>query len=94
MRVNLTPLLDKGLKRRTRAGPTTVDLAFEVDDAARRVLVAYYLERGDLPIFAKLFHPQLADIGGRSFTMHGYEADKATGQLFGQAWELEPVRGR
>ena len=94
MRVNLTPLLDKGLKRRTRAAPVTVDLAFEVDDAARRVLVAYYLERGDLPVYGKLFHPQLSDVGGRYFTMHGYEADKGTAQLFGQAWELEPVGRR
>ena len=40
MRVNLTPLLDKGLKRRTRAMPEIAELKLEMDDVGRKVLVA------------------------------------------------------
>lgn len=96
MRVNLTRILDKGLKRRSPAAPETVDLALKVDDGARRVLVAYYPDRSatSIPVFGRLVYPQLADMKPRSFVMHGYEADRQTGQLFAQAWELEPVRGR
>ncbi len=94
MRAIVTRLLDKGLRPRTRLMPTGCDLTYEVDEHARRVLVMNSIEQSAIPVMGRLIHPQLADVAKRSFTMHGYEVDKATGQLFGQAWEIEPERRR
>ena len=94
MRVVLSPLLEKGIKRRTRAMPETVDIELEVDEEGRRILVAYMPDRRSFPIFAKLIQPQLASMGKRSFVMSGFELDRDTHQLFGQAWELEPAGRR
>lgn len=84
--------MDKGLKRPTRAAPETLDLELETDDAGRRVLVAYYPDRGTIPVRWRMVHPQLADFLKRSFVVHGYEHDRSTGQTFGQAWEIEWYR--
>lgn len=92
MRVTVTRLLDKGLKRPTRAAPINGDLRLEVDEAARRVLVLHSLEASAIPVMGRLVHPQFSDVAGRHLTAHGYEVDKVSGQLFGQAWEIEPVR--
>jgi hypothetical protein len=92
MRVNMTRLLDRGIKRPTRAMPITGDLLLEIDGDARRLLVLHSIEKSEIPVMGRLLHPQLSEMGARSFVAHGYEIDKITGQLFGQAWELEPVR--
>jgi hypothetical protein len=84
--------MDKGLKRTSRAMPETVDLAHEFDEQHRPVLVAYRVGATEVPVLAKLFHPQLADVGKRGMFFRGFEKDRATGQLFAQAWEVEPVR--
>ena len=94
MRVNISPLMDKGLKRRTRAMPETADLKLEADEQGRPVLVAYRPGQTAVPVLAKLYHPQLADVGKKGFFFRGYELDRATGQLFAQAWDVEPERGR
>lgn len=92
MRVNVSPLMDKGLKRKSRAMPETVDLKHEADEQGRPALVAYRVGTTEVPVFAKLFHPQLSDVGKRGFFFRGFEIDRQTGQLFAQAWEVEPVR--
>lgn len=92
MRVNVSPLMDKGLKRKSRAMPETVDLAHEADEQGRPVLVAYRVGATEVPVLAKLFHPQLSDVGKRGMFFRGFEIDRQTGQLFAQAWEVEPVR--
>lgn len=92
MRATVTRLLDKGLKTRTRNMPTICDLQHQVDDSARPILVMASIEKSAVPVMGRLVHPHLSDVGRRTFTMHGYEVDKATGQLFGQAWEIEPDR--
>lgn len=92
MRATVTRLLDKGLKMRTRGIPFNCDLTFEVDEHARRVLVMNSIEKSAIPVMGQLIHPQLADVAKRTFTMHGYEQDRGTGQMFGQAWEIEPDR--
>lgn len=88
----MTRLMDKGLKRRSRAMPVIGDLALEVDEAARRVMILKSIEKSAIPVMGEMLHPQMADVGKRTFTMHGYEVDKVSGQLFGQAWEIEPDR--
>jgi hypothetical protein len=92
MRVNIAPLMDKGLKRRSKAMPETADLKLEADEQGRPVLVGYRIGETAVPILAKLYHPQLADVGKRGFFFRGYELDRDSGQLFAQAWEVEPVR--
>ncbi len=92
MRATVTRLLDKGLKPRTRMMPTVCKLSVEVDDACRPVLVMNSIEKSAIPVMGKLAYPQLSDFGARTITMHGYEKDKGTGQVFGQAWEIEPER--
>lgn len=92
MRVNIAPLMDKGLKRRSKAMPETADLKLEADEHGRPVLVAYRIGETAVPILAKLYHPQLADVGKRGFFFRGYELDRNSGQLFAQAWDIEPVR--
>lgn len=92
MRVTITKLMDKGLKRRSRAAPIPGDLQHQVDENGRRSLVLLARHETAIPEVARLIHPQIADVGARAMTAHGYEQDGNTGQLFGQAWEIEPER--
>lgn len=92
MRVVVTKLMDKGLKRPSRGMPVPGDLRHEVGDGGRRALLLCSVEKSEIPVIARLLHPQIADVGDRCMTARGYELDKASGQLFGQAWEIEPVR--
>lgn len=84
--------MDKGLKRRSRAMPVPGDLRLEVDDTGRRTFLLCEVTDTAIPVIAKLVHPQVADVGQRAITAHGYELDVVSGQLFGQAWEIEPLR--
>lgn len=88
MRATVTRLMSKGI--RSRGMPMIGYLTFEVDEAARRVLVLNSIEQSAIPVMGRLVHPQMADVGKRTFTMHGYET--LNGQVFGQAWEIEPER--
>lgn len=92
MRVVITKLMDKGLKRTTRGMPLPGDLRHEVGEGGRPALLLCSVEKTELPVIARLFHPHIADVAQRSMTAHGYEVDKGSGQLFAQAWEIEPVR--
>jgi hypothetical protein len=67
--------MDKGLKRTSRAMPYTVDLAHEFDEQKRPVLVAYRVGATEVPVLAKLFHPQLADVGKRGMFFRGFEKE-------------------
>lgn len=91
MRVTITKLMDKGLKRTARAQPDSGDLR-QVEESGRRTFVLSEVHATAIPVIAKLVHPQIADVGERSWTVHGYELDRKTGQLFAQAWEIEPQR--
>lgn len=88
----MTRLMSKGLKCRGPGMPINGDLALEVDEAARRVMVLKSIEASAIPVMGRLVHPQFTDIATRYFVAHGYEVDGATGQLFGQAWKIEPLR--
>ena len=92
MRVTITKLMDKGLKRRSRAAPLPGDLRLDVDAEGRRALVLLSRHETALPVIATLLHPQFAGVGKATITAHGYEQDGVSGQLFGQAWEIEPER--
>lgn len=83
--------MDKGLKMRSRGMPINGELALEVDEAARRVMVLKSIEASAIPVLGRLVHPQFTDIAARHLVVYGYEFDKATGQLFGQAWEIQPL---
>lgn len=92
MRVTITKLMDRGLKRASRASPKPGDLRHENDAAGRPALVLIELSDTALPVIARLLHPQISGVGKASWTAHGYEQDGITGQLFAQAWEIEPLR--
>jgi hypothetical protein len=92
MRAIVTRLMDKGKKTRTRSMPIICDMQFGADDAGRPALIMASVEKSAVPVMGQLLHPQLASIGKRSLTMHGYELDRVSGQLFGQAWDIEPER--
>lgn len=96
MRVIITPLMDKGLATRSRAAPIDAHLRSHRDDAGRLVYQLYYLDKdGTDAIFGRhLITPQCGDVGPRFAIYHGYELLSGTGQLFAQAWEVEPARRR
>lgn len=96
MRVIVTPLLDKGKPRSTRAAPIDAHLRSHRDKAGRLVYQLYYLDRGGTEqIFGShLIAPQPGDVTDRFAVYHGYNLNVDTGQLYAQAWEVEPARRR
>jgi len=96
MRAIVTPLLDKGLPRRTRAAPIDAFLRSHRDKAGRLVYQLYYLDRGgaELMFGQHLISPQAGEVRERVAVYHGYTMDAGSGQLFAQAWEVEPAGRR
>lgn len=88
MRATVTRLMSKGIS--SRGMPVSGDVTFSTDSAGRKILALNSVEKSEIPVIATLLHPQMASMAARSFTMHGYEL--VGNQLFGQAWEIEPVR--
>lgn len=93
VRVIVTPLLDKGVKRTSRAPPIVGDLLSAWDERHRQVLQLW--EPGEPPklMWNHLIHPQLSAVQKRLMVFHGYE-QYASGQLVAQAWEVEPQSRR
>ncbi len=96
MRVIVTPLLENGKPRRVKAAPIDAHLRSHRDKGGRLVYQLYYLDKGGTQeIFGShLIAPQPGDVDDRVAVYHGYYLSADTGQLYAQAWAVEPARRR
>ena len=94
MRVIVTPLLDKGMPRLTRAAPIDAFLRSHRDKGGRLVYQLYYLDRGGQQVIfgQHLIAPQAGEVNDRAAVFHGYYLHADTRQLYAQAWEVQPAR--
>ena len=89
----VTKLMDRGLKRQSRAMPEDALLRSFRDKEARLVYQLYYPDRGGIaPIVGyQLIAPQCGDVGDRTLVYFGFEraGGDQNGPLVAQAWEVE-----
>jgi hypothetical protein len=93
MRVIVTPLMDKGLARRSRAMPQDALLRSFRDKEGRLVYQLYYPDRGGIaPIVGShLILPQCGEASDKTVVFFGFEraGGAPDGPLVAQAWEVE-----
>ena len=69
--------------------PQTAHVISEVDERGQPVLRCYTKDSPN-PLWFHLLHPQLVEVRKRDLVFRGYCREQG-GQLFAQAWEVEPV---
>jgi hypothetical protein len=87
--VVVTEKMSKGIARQGRGMPTTGHMRSEIDERGLHILRIYPPDNEPKPLWPHLILPQLVDVRKRSMLLRGFE--RREGQMFAQAWVVEPV---